>query len=156
MADNWDDDDDEFEGSAEDTPLVRQLRKQLKAEKKARTAQEDLLKQLADKDRSRTVKDVLGSKGLNPKLAMLIPSDVDATEDAVGTWLDNFADVFGIAPKAEDEPDDNPDAQQAAAMAAAQNRSAPVALSPDISQKLANVNSKEELDKLIYGQSLGR
>ena len=64
--------------------------------------------------------------------------------------------VFGIEQKQQDEPDNNPDAQQAAMIAAAQNRSAPVALSPDISQKLATVSSKEELDALIFGQRLGR
>lgn len=157
MANDWDDDDDEFEQDpAANTPLAKKLRKEIKAREKALAEREAELAALRTKDRARTVKDVLGSKGLNPKLSMLIPADVEPTEEAVGAWLDNFADVFGIEPKQQDEPDNNPDAQQAAMIAAAQNRSAPVALSPDISQKLDQVTSKEELDQLIFGQRLGR
>ena len=95
----WDDDDeddvqDQFVGT--DTDLVKKLRKALKAEQKKAKELESTLGELTKAQRERVLKDVLTSKGVNMKVAKFIPSDLDASEEAITTWLDTNADVFGI------------------------------------------------------------
>jgi len=71
-----------------------------KAYRKAQRQIKELTEQnqtLIEQGRGRAVRDVLAAKGVrNPdKIAKLIPSNV-ADEAAVGAWLDEFADVFGV------------------------------------------------------------
>jgi hypothetical protein len=63
-----------------------ELRKALKKAQKEREAIEAELSQLRSDMRSRSVKDVLASKGVSDKLAKLIPSDVN-TPEQIDAWL---------------------------------------------------------------------
>ena len=96
----WDDDDeeddvqDQFVGT--DTDLVKKLRKQLKVEQKRAKELESTLGELSKAQRERVLKDVLTSKGINMKVAQFIPTDLDASEEAIGSWLEQNGDVFGF------------------------------------------------------------
>ena len=74
-----------------------ELRKALKKAQKEREAIEAELNKLRSDMRSRSVKDVLASKGVPDKLAKLIPSDVD-TPEQIDAWLNEYSDVFGLKP----------------------------------------------------------
>ena len=92
--------DDQLEG----TDLVKQLRNQLKAQKKASDEALEELKGFRQEQRTRTLASKLTEKGLNAKVAKLVPQDV---ED-VDAWLTEYGDVFGINQTTTDEP--SPDA----------------------------------------------
>ena len=99
----WEDEDEEddvqvdFNGA--DTDLVKKLRKALKAEQKRAKELESTLGELSKSQRERVLKDVLTSKGVNMKVAQFIPTDLDASEEAIGSWLEQNGDVFGFTPE---------------------------------------------------------
>lgn len=98
MAEN----DDEFEENDEASETPKDLRKQLAATKKAQKALEDELTELRAERRTRTVAELLSTKGLSPKVAKLLPASIDVNDStAIDTWLAEYADVFG-APSTED------------------------------------------------------
>lgn len=73
---------------------IKSLRKQYDTIK---AQNEELAKQLREfqaKERTSTVANVLKARGLPETAAKLYTGD-DTSEDAVGKWLDEFADVFG-------------------------------------------------------------
>jgi hypothetical protein len=88
----WDDED-------EDTNLVKDLRKQLKAVKDAKAELDKELSTLRPQVRSSSLKSVLSEIGANPKIAALLPQDLDPTKDAVEKWLDEYGDLFNLKPE---------------------------------------------------------
>ncbi len=87
------DEDDDFDIEEESGPA--NLRKALKkAEREAKQLRDELTS-LRSESRTRTVKDVLETKGVNPKIAAFIPADAD-TPEKVALWLDEYSDVFGL------------------------------------------------------------
>jgi len=97
---NWDledDDDDDVQVTYQtESDLIKQLRKQLKAEQRRNKELESTVGNLNKTQKERIIKDVLTSKGVNAKIASFIPSDIEASEDAISAWLEINADVFGI------------------------------------------------------------
>ena len=85
--DDWDDEEEESTGPAN-------LRKALKDAQRKLKAAEQLLADQGKRIRKRTIGDAIAAKGLNPKLAALVPSDIDSTEEAINAWVKEFADVF--------------------------------------------------------------
>lgn len=102
----WDDDDDELDFSndpAQNTPLVKQLRKQLKDLKAENTSLSDRASKAESSVRQRTVADVLKDKGASPALARYALADlketgVEPTPEAVNTWLVENGELFGYKP----------------------------------------------------------
>ena len=95
MATNYEyDDEDDF--TNEGTDVVQQLRKVNRTLEKRLKELEQEATTLKTQTRQRTVKDVLSAKGINPKVAAFIPQDIDITEDAISTWLNEYGDVFGV------------------------------------------------------------
>jgi hypothetical protein len=97
----WDDEeDDDLDGTtsfdSNDTDLVKKLRKALKQEQRKAKEYETQLGELTKSQKERIIKDALASRGINPKIASFIPNDLDASPEAVNTWLESNADVFGI------------------------------------------------------------
>ena len=132
-----------------------ELRKALKKAQKEREAIEAELNKMRSDLRARSVKDVLASKGVPDKLAKLIPSDVD-TPEQIDVWLNEYSDVFGIKqpepvqPSVDEETiKDNQRINNVTSTA--QNPSSDTQY-----QKVMAAKSKEELDQLLFGQSLGR
>jgi hypothetical protein len=142
------DDEDDIDTS---TDVVSQLRKVNRALEKRAKELEQELSGLKTQTRQRTVKDVLQAKGLNPKIAVFIPQDVDTSEEAITAWVDEYGDVFGVQPAQTNEApvQKGPDLS-------AQNRMNNVISSgsvPDVDDdmfaKVTGVKSKEDLDALL-------
>jgi len=98
MASFWDDDIE----AEDESDLVKQLREVIKKGKKANEEYETELKQLRPQVRNASVSDILSGLKVNPKIAKVIPSDVEASEEAVKAWLDEYGDLFGAAPSQDE------------------------------------------------------
>lgn len=157
MANQYDDEDDDLDTVEETDKGPANLRKALKrAEKEKKELAEQLASIQADL-RSRSVKEVLASKGVPDKIAKFIPSDVTAPEQ-IDAWLNEHSDVFGFS-KPQDAPADEEKQETKANYqrinAATQNANTPVR-DADLIAKVSGTNSKEELDMLVFGQSMNR
>jgi hypothetical protein len=158
MANQYDDDDnDDMDQTIDSDSGPANLRKALKrAEKEKKELSEQLASIQADL-RSRSLKEVLASKGVSDKIAKFIPSDITAPEQ-IDAWLTENSDVFGFT-KPEDAPaNEEKEATKASYQrinAATQNATAPVR-DADTVAKINGTNSREELDVLVFGQSLNR
>jgi hypothetical protein len=150
MATNYDEDDDfDFEDGPQD--VVKQLRKVNRTLEKRLKELEQEANTLKTQTRQRTVKDVLSTKGINPKVAALIPQDIEPTEEAVSNWLNEWGDVFGV--KTEEA---TPEAAPVNPALQAQKRINDVvssaqapAYDEDIANRIANAKSAEELSAIM-------
>jgi len=94
MADIWDDDID----TDDESELVRQLRKVIKDGKAKNEEYANELKTLRPTVRKTQLSDTLAKLGIkNPKIASLVPADIEPTEDSVKAWVDEYGDVFGVS-----------------------------------------------------------
>lgn len=148
---NEDEDDDVTVASFDsDTDLVKKLRKALKVEQRRNKDLESSLGELTKSQRERVLKDVFASRGVNPKVATFIPNDLDASEEAISSWLEQNADVFGI----ELQPRKEIDSKDVASLRQMDNVTTG-ALSPDKAEdlgiKIQSAQSADEILNLIYG-----
>ena len=152
---NWEteeDDDDDFTPSFEsDTDLVRKLRKDLKQAQKRNRELEGSLGELSKSQRERIIKDAFASKGVNPKIASFVPQDIEASEEAVTQWLDNYADVFGIKVE-EKQAVSQEDIQSMQRMNNALTGAEAPGASDDLANRIANANSEDEILTILSGQ----
>ena len=153
---DWDDEDDAASGGN----AMKELRD---AYKKASKQNKELMDQLADLQkqiRTRSVKDVLESKGLPAKIAAFIPEAV-TTSDEVEAWVAEYGDVFGVQQPAEGEAPATPAAFDPALaalnrIAATQQSGQPLSSDPDqLSARINAAQTPEELNKLIFGTAAG-
>lgn len=101
---SWDDEEYDYEDDTSTqrnvnngTDLVKQLRKQIKELDKRNKELEGQVTEYSSKQRQEVIQKVLEERGVNPKVAKLIPSEVDATNvDALNAWLEEYGDAFGI------------------------------------------------------------
>ena len=149
----WDDDEEEDTETdlyTSDTDLVKKLRKALKAEQKRNKELESTLGEMSKSQRERILKDVFASRGVNPKVAAFVPSDLEASEEAIASWIESNADVFGVQTEKKAEISE----QDVAALRQIDSVTQG-ALSPDKSEDLAfrinNASTEDEILKLIYG-----
>lgn len=110
LFDDWDDDEDDADnGPAGLRKALKETQKQLKQAQQQLAEQNKVI-------RKRTISDALSAKGLNPKLAALVPSDLESTEEAITSWVEEFSDVFAPAAQApEQSGDGTPDVEGQAA-----------------------------------------
>lgn len=153
---DYDDEDDDFgadEGRG-DSDLVKNLRKQLKEQQKLLRERDERLSSLEGAVRERTVSEVLQAKGVNPKVAKLMPRDLEASPEAIEQWISDYADVFNIA---RDEPPVAEEAAQPDSMAAYDRMRAVEgngqAATGDqaLQQKIANAGNEAELMAILRG-----
>jgi hypothetical protein len=150
----WDseeeEDDDSYASFDSDTDLVKKLRKALKAEQKRNKELETNYSELTKSQKERILKDVLASRGVNPKIAQFIPSDIEASEDAIGAWLDSNGDVFGYTPTEKPKV-----AQQDIAamqrMDSALTGAETPSSSDDLANRIANAGSEDEILSILSG-----
>ena len=146
MATNYYDDEDDDTT----TDVVGQLRKVNRALEKRAKELEQELDGLKSQTRQRTVKDVLQAKGLNPKIAAFIPQDIDSSEEAITTWVNEYGDVFGIQTPSEEKPVQKN--SEIAAQARINNLVA-TGSAPDVDEdafaKIASAKTREDLDALL-------
>lgn len=123
-----------------------ELRKALKKEKTERENDAKEIATLRAALRARSVKDVLDSKGVSPKIAKFIPSDVTAP-DQIESWLSENADVFGFTLDKSDAKDEvnQENANKFKRITSATETAIPATNDQDILAKLMDPNiSKEE------------
>lgn len=141
------DTDDTYE--ADDSNLVKDLRKQLNDALKAKKQYEEELGQYKTQLRERTVAEVLTAKGVNPKVAKFLPSDVEGDE-AINAWLEENSELFGAPAPSEPEPavseETRTEMSRASSLAA---QSVPAGRTADFEQRIANANSVEELNGIL-------
>lgn len=146
MATNYEYDDEDDTT----TDVVGQLRKVNRALEKRTKELEQELSGLKNQTRQRTVKDVLQTKGFNPKIAAFIPQDIDTSEEAITQWINEYGDVFGAAPAVESQPKEQ--TQDVTAQSRINNIVA-TGQAPSIDQdamsKVINAKSRDELDALL-------
>ena len=120
MANQYDDDDDDFDEveTTQDQDGPANLRKALKRAEKEKKELAEQLASIQSDLRSRSVKDVLASKGVSDKIAKFIPGDIE-TPEQVDAWLTENADVFGFQ---KAEADAAPVSEEEAANRAAYQR----------------------------------
>jgi hypothetical protein len=158
MSDNrdnyWEDEEDEDTtpiGFESDTDLVKKLRKALKAEQRRNKELETSYGELTKSQKERILKDVLASKGVNQKIAQFIPSDIEASEDAISAWLDNNGDVFGYTPS-EKQAVNQDDINSLRKMDSVLTGADTPAASDDLMNRIAGASSEEEILSILSGQ----
>ena len=124
-----------------------ELRKALKKAQKEREALEAELNKMRIEVRSRTVKDVLTSKGVSPKLAKLIPGDITAPEE-IDAWLSEYSDVFGIQNQSAEPVVSEADIQSAKKIDSATSTASSAGGPEDLYAKLMNAKNIEELNQI--------
>ena len=152
----WDDEDDDDDTNVapafeSETDLVRKLRKQLKAEQKRNRELETSLGDLSKAQRERVLKDVFASRGVNTKVMKFVPQDLDASEEAISSWLEENADVFGFTVQSEKKVDEKDLASLRQMDIVTQG-----AISPDrvnsIEMQIENASSEDEILSILRSQ----
>jgi hypothetical protein len=145
----YEDDDDFFE--EEETSGLQNLRKADRAKSKRIKELETELESLRNFQRQSVVNSVLNERGVNPKIATFIPSDIASDSESIGRWLDEHGEVFGVQPQVQQQaldPNDLAALRQIDAVTSS-------ALSPDdvndVFSRINNAQSAEELLEMIYG-----
>ena len=157
MSNNyWDDEDDDLDTDTDTqmdgSDLLKKLRKAKRADEKRIKELTEQLETLSKGQRERIVKETLEKKGVNPKAIRLVLKDLDdVNEESVNNWLDDNADLFGLETR-QDAPEVN--SQNRAALRQ-QDLVTQGAITPDraedMSMRLDNAQSAEEIINMIYG-----
>lgn len=159
MSDNrdnyWEDEDEDDTTTGQsfesETDLVRKLRKALKAEQKRNKELETNLGDLTKSQKERILRDVLTSRGVNPKIAQFVPSDIEASEDAIGSWLESNAEVFGFD-AAKNKTVNQADIAAMQKMDSVLTGAETSASSDDLLNRIAGAASEEEVISILSGQ----
>lgn len=135
--------EDDFDFEDEDENLPKKLRSQIKQLQAERKELLETVEGFRAEQRKTVLGGALESRGLNPKIAAFVPSDLEP--DAIDGWLDEYAEVFGGA-RSEPAAEEDPRAAQTQRMAAAeQGAESPVGPN-DI---LGQIDQAENMDELM-------
>lgn len=150
-----DDDDFETESDVGSGNAVKELRKANRAKEKALKEMTAELESLRQDRRNRTIKEVLGARGINDKVAKFIPQDIDSDEESVSRWLEENADVFGFEasnrPEANADPKDIKNYQR---MQNTVNSGSSANASADLMNRILSTENPAELKKLLSESGL--
>jgi hypothetical protein len=149
MAEEYLEYDFEDEDNGSGTDLVKKLRKQIDALQKQVKERDEILAEYTTLSHEASVGEILESFGLNPRIAQFIPDDVEADEDAVAQWLNEYGDAFGI--EAVEEGNQSPDAQAFEQMSEFDDGTIDPFVGQDLASRIANAGSPEELSNLLKG-----
>jgi hypothetical protein len=158
----YDEDDFDFEDEGVEETTARGSKDDvLKKVRRAERAKDKQLKELQAEleslrkfQREATVSKVLSEKGINPKIAALIPGDLDSTPEALNSWLEQYGDIFGVAPQQPQQQVNINDIDLAALRqidAATSNAYSPDDVNDSFSL-INNAQSREELLDFLYSQ----
>jgi len=147
----WYEDDDDFFEEEDQTSGLQNLRKADRAKSKRIKELETELESLRSFQRQSVVSSVLNERGVNPKVATFIPSDVANDPESIGKWLDEHGEIFGVQSQVQQPMVD----QENLSMLQQIDAVTSSALSPDdvndVFSRLNNAQSAEELLEMIYG-----
>ena len=149
MAEEYLEYDYEDEDNGSGTDLVKKLRKQIDSLSKQLKERDEVLAEFTTQTHEASIGEILESFGLNPRIAKFIPDEVEADEDAVAQWLNEYGDAFGI--EAVEEGTESPDAQSYERMSEFDDGSIDPFVGQDLASRIANAGSPEELSNLLKG-----
>ncbi len=144
-----DQDGDYEDGQESSGKGLRGQLEQALADKKALEAE---VAELRGKARQTEVSNVLTAKGVNPKVAKFIPTDVEG-EEGISKWLEENADLFGATSQDDDTQQQDagiaPEVKESASRLQNLGSSAqsPSKLA-DIEARMASAQTSEELQEL--------
>lgn len=146
-------DQDVYEDDTNETAKPKNgLREQLEAALAAKKELEAENAKLKTTVRERAVSEVLTAKGVNPKVAKFIPSDVEG-EEAIIEWLKTEGDVFGVVVNEQGEAPAKP-AVAAGDVAGTQRlqnlgaSAATPAIIQDIESRISAANTQDEINAI--------
>ena len=140
-------DDEDFSSG---TDLVKKLRKQVDQLSKQLKERDAVLEEYQTYSHEAAIGEVLESFGLNPRIAAFIPSDIEADEEAVAEWLNEYGDAFGITAVDESESsEEDPDAQSFEQMSSFEDGDIDPTVGRDIHSLISNASSVEELTNFL-------
>lgn len=150
----WDDYDNDIFGDDDNTNSdngISNLRKADRVKSKRIKELESELESLRNFQRTTTVSSVLAEKGVNPKIASFIPADIATDPEAIDSWLNENAEIFGYT-KAESQQESQVSREDMQAFRRIEAVSSS-AVSPDdvndMASRLNNAQSAEELIALL-------
>lgn len=152
MSDNsyWQDDDEVTESNA-----MRVLREKAEADSKVIREMAERLRKMEEAEQRRNLESTLNAKGLDPKVAELIPADANPEE-----WLTTYGNLFGAASTASQEEapvtDDGVPADEAAALAAmgtVASGAQPKAGLNSVEAQILAATNEEDLLRFLHSQS---
>lgn len=149
MAEEYNEFDFEDEDLGSGTDLVKKLRKQIDALQKQVKERDEILAEYTTLSHEASIGEILEGFGLNPRIAAFIPEDIEADEDAVAEWLNEYGDAFGI--EAVEEETVSPDAQAFEQMSEFDDGDIDPYVGQDLGTRIANASSPEELSNLLRG-----
>lgn len=103
MSNEWDEMNEEIPAENTGSEGFAKLRAAYDRKAKAEKELKDKLAALESRERERTLSEVLSAQGANAKLAKFYPADRDSAPEKVEEWLNENAEVFGLA-KAPSQP----------------------------------------------------
>lgn len=95
----YEDDDLEMDDDLDQDTGLRSVRKADRAKAKRIKELETELENLRKFQRESVISSVLKEKGVNPKVASLIPANIATEQDAITQWLEEHGDIFGYQPQ---------------------------------------------------------
>jgi hypothetical protein len=157
---DWEDEEEDFETEdsrqrqSSDSDLLKQLRKELRTKTKLLSEMETQLSTIKSEQRNVTIKSVLESKGVSPKIAKFIPQDIEPSAEAVESWIIDNADVFGLTVQTPSEEPSLAALRQIDAVTA--NAQSPAGMD-DLMLRIDQAASAEEIQNIIFsnGGDLG-
>lgn len=153
MSNNYQDWDDEEEDDVQEnrqqseSDLLRQLRKELKTKSKMLSEMESQLSTIKSEQRQNVIKSVLESKGVSPKIAKFIPQDIEPSAEALNSWIEENADVFGLTVQTPSEEPSLKALRQIDAVTA--NAQSPAGLD-DLMLRIDQAETAEEIQNIIF------
>jgi len=149
MAEEYNEYEMEDEDYGSGTDLVKKLRKQIDTLSKQLKERDEILAEYTTLSHEASVGEILEGFGLNPRIAQFIPDDIEADEDAVAEWLNEYGEAFGIEAVEEETP--SPDAQAFEQMSGFDDGDIDPYVGQDLASRIANASSPEELGNLLKG-----
>jgi hypothetical protein len=134
--------------------VLKKVRRSERAKDKRVKELEAELESLRSFQRETLVSKVLSEKGINPKVAKFVPSNLEVSAETISAWLDENGEIFGFAQQSTSaqpavDPNDLAALRQIDAVTSG-------ALSPefvnDAASMISNASSAEELLDFLYSQ----
>lgn len=152
----WDDEDDDdtvdsFQQFESETDLVKKLRRDVKNLQKRNRELETSYTEVSKAQRERIINDALASKGVNPKIAKFIPTDIEASQDAINSWLENNADIFGISQDTPKSPADSQDIRTMNKIADVTSNLEAPGVTTDLERKIHSATTEAEILQILSG-----
>lgn len=158
---NYEDDDDYGydDGDIQASSSLAEVRKALRKQQRQNKELTEALEGFRKEARKATVTSALQERGLSPKIAAFVPSDVEA--DGIASWLDEFGDVFAPAgASSQTSPGDQSGPDPAVVEAQRFNEVASQGKPPSgdeaqLAALISGAKSPEELNQILFGNPNG-